>query len=369
MNWILPRLIVNELKILTRDSSALFWIFLFPFFFMFMMLFAFGREGNLPQQTVEIVDLDGTPTSKRYIDEIRRTFSASESIPAELNVATERDSVADGASRVTIPEGFGHYIEQGRPVPVEVTFAQDGLPAQLVVRVMRALTLKFEADVREHRPLIEVRDDPRGALPALSFVHYILTGTMVMAMLSAGMNSICNSIAYRRERNGFKMLACMPVRPSTFLLGMLLSRLLLLMLASCALVVAAHCLFNVPLALSVGQAFRGALVMLLGGCMLLALGTAMGARIATLSAATFVTGLVYIGLLFLCDLTMPMNAMPPAVSAVMAHLPPTLLVDVLRHVFIQGDGFGSHMRSLAEMAGWTGLFALVAASTFRWHEQ
>jgi ABC-2 type transport system permease protein len=369
MGWKLPRLVVNELKILARDSSALFWIFLFPFFFMFMMLFAFGREGNLPQQTVEIVDLDGTSMSRRYIDEIRRTFSASESLPAELRVAKEDAPVADGASRVTIPEGFAHYIEQGRPIPVDVTFAQDGLPAQLVVRVMRALTLKFEADVREHPPLVEVRDDPRGALPALSFVHYILTGTMVMAMLSAGMNSICNSLAYRRERNGFKMLACMPVSASTFLLGMLLSRLLLLMLASCALVAGAHYLFDVPLSLSVGQVLRGSAVMLLGGCMLLALGTAMGARIATLSAATFITGLVYIALLFLCDLTMPMNAMPPAVSAVMAHLPPTLLVDVLRHVFIQGDGFDQHLRSLAEMAGWTGLFALVASFSFRWHEQ
>ncbi|MGJ7510348.1 ABC transporter permease [Variovorax sp. GT1P44] len=369
MRWNLPRLVVNELKILARDSSSLFWVFLFPFFFMFMMLFAFGREGNLPQQTVEIVDLDGTAISRRYIDEIRRTFSAGESIPAELNMAEEGVPVADGASRVTIPEGFGHYVEQGRPIPVDVSFAQDGLPAQLVVRVMRALTLKFEADVRDHPPAIEVRDDPRGALPALSFVHYILTGTMVMAMLAAGMNSICNSLAYRRERNGFKMLACMPVKASTFLLGMLLARLSMLMLAQCALVVGAHCFFDVPLSLGLGQVLRGGVVMLFGGCMLLALGTAMGARIATLSAATFVTGLVYIALLFLCDLTMPMNAMPPAVSAVMAHLPPALLVDVLRHVFIQGDSFGPHLGSLAEMAGWTGLFALVASLSFRWHEQ
>jgi ABC-2 type transport system permease protein len=369
MSWKLPRLVAHELKILARDSSALFWIFLFPFFFMLMMLFAFGREGNLPQQIVEIVDLDDTALSRRYIDEMRRMFSGGESIPAELRMADDEAPVADRASRVTIPEGFGRYIENRRPVPVDVTFAQDGLAAQLVVRVMRALTLKFEADVRDDPPLVEVRDDPRGALPALSFVHYVLTGTMVMAMLAAGMNSICNSLAYRRERNGFKMLACMPVSAFTFLLGMLLSRLLLLMLASCALVAGAHFFFGVPLSLGAGQVLRGGVVMLFGGIMLLALGTAMGARLATLSAATFITGLVYIALLFLCDLTMPMNAMPPAVSALMAHLPPALLVDVLRHVFIQGDGFDQHLRSLAEMAGWTGLFALVASLTFRWHEQ
>jgi ABC-type multidrug transport system permease subunit len=365
----MPRLVWNELMVLARDSSVLFWIFLFPFFFMFMMLFAFGSGSSLPQQAIEIVDLDRSELSRRYIDEIRTTFSAGESIPGELRTGNAREPVADGASRITLPEGFGDDLRRRRPVVVAVTFAQDGLPAQLVVRVVRALTLRFEADVAAQPELINVRGDPRGAAPAVPFVHYVLTGTMVMAMMSAGMTSICNALAYRRERNGFKMLACMPLGAPSFLLGMLLARLAVLVLAGFILVLGAQHLFGVPVALNAGRLLQAGAVMLLGGAMLLALGTVLGARIATASAANFVTGLVYIALLFLCDLTMPMSAMPPAVRAVMSHLPPALFVDALRHVFILGEGLFQHLRTLAEMGAWLLAFASIAVVTFRWHRQ
>lgn len=365
----MARLVWNELMILVRDSSVLFWIFLFPFFFMFMMLFAFGSGGSLPQQTIEIVDLDRSTLSQRYIEEVRRTFSGTESIPGELRQADERRPVAAGASRITVPEGFGHDLERQRPVAVAVSFAEDGLAAQLVVRVVQALSLRFEADVSARPELVNVRSDARGAAPAVRFVHYVLTGTMVMAMMSAGMTSVANALAYRRERNGFKMLACMPLSGTRFLLAMLLARLLVLLFAALVLVLGARHLFGVPLWLSPDRLLQGGLVMLLGGAMLLALGLVLGARLATSSAATFVTGLVYIALLFLCDLTMPMSAMPPGVRAVMAHLPPALFVDALRQVFILGEGLGRQMATLAEMSGWLLLFALLAQFTFRWHKQ
>lgn len=365
----MPRLVWNELMILIRDSSVLFWIFLFPFFFMFMMLFAFGTEGSLPQQVIEIVDLDHSELSKRYIEEIRTTFSRTESIPGILQEARERDPVANGASRITLPENFGHDLERRRPVIVSVSFAQDGLPAQLVVRVVRSLSLKFEADVTRQPELVNVRSDARGAAPAVQFVHYVLTGTMVMAMMSAGMTSICSALAYRRERNGFKMLACMPLSAFSFLLGMLLARLVMLVFAAFVLVLGAQYLFGVPLSMTSDRLLQGSVIVVLGGAMLLALGTALGARIGTVSSANFVTGLVYIALLFLSDLTMPMSAMPPGIRAVMTHLPPALFVDALREVFILGEGLGRQVVTLAEMAGWLALFALIAVFTFRWHKQ
>jgi ABC-2 type transport system permease protein len=365
----LPRLVWNEFMILVRDSSVLFWIFLFPLFFMFMMLFAFGTGSSLPNQVIEIVDLDRSDLSKRFIDEIRTTFSAAESIPGVLKSARESDPVAAGATRVTVPEGFGYELERRRPVVVPVTFAQDGLPAQLVVRVVRSLSLRFESDVVQQPELVIVRSDARGAVPAVQFVHYVLTGTMVLAMMSAGMTSVCTALAYRRERNGFKMLACMPLHASTFMLSMLLARLAMLVLAACLLVLAGQYLFGVPLVLTAGRVLQGALIVVLGGAMLLALGTALGARIGTVSGANFITGLVYIALLFLSDLTMPMSAMPPDVRAVMAHLPPALFVSALRDAFILGEGLRLHVAPLVEMTGWLALFSLLSMLTFRWHKQ
>jgi ABC-2 type transport system permease protein len=366
---LMARLTWNELIIMARDPAVLFWIVLFPVFFMFMLLFAFGSSGTLPQQTIEIVDLDHSELSIRYIEEIRKTFSGTESIPGVLRQADADTAVAQGASRISVPEGFGASLQRQYPVLVKVTFAEDGMPAQLVTRVVRALTLRFEADIAERRQLIDVRSDPRGAAPAIRFVHYVLTGTMVMSIMSAGMMTICMALAYRRERNGFKMLACMPLSAPRFLLGMLLARLVALLAASVLLVLVAQHLFGVPLVITPTRLLKGMVVMLLGGAMMLALGLALGGRLSTTNEASFVTGLAYIALLLLCDLTMPMSVMPPAVREKMSLLPPALFVHALRQGFILDDAVGPQLTTLAEMAGWLVLFSLIAVGTFRWHKQ
>jgi ABC-2 type transport system permease protein len=362
-------MIRNESMILLRDSSVLFWTLLFPFFFLAMMLFTYGRDGRMPTQVIEIVDLDGSAAAQRYEARLADTFSAREFLPGTLHPARAQAPIAEGALRITIPEDFGYAIEHGRGVRVTVTFDKDGVPAQLAARVVRAASLRFDADEAGREPMVDVVVDERGAEPAFSFTHYTLTGALVMSMMSAGMTTICVAIAYRRERNGFKMMACFPVSAASFLASMLVSRMLLLVTAAFVLLFGARALFGIPLVLDAGRLAQTGVVVLVGGTMLLTLGIALAARLATVSAATFVTSLVYIALLFLSDLTMPLAAMPASVAAVMEHLPTARFVDALRHVLLRDDGLAAQRGALLEMAAWTALFALVAARTFRWHRR
>lgn len=362
-------LVFNEIMILLRDSTTLFWILIFPFFFLFMMLFSYGTDGKLPLQTIEIVDLDKTPQSKRYTELVGSTFTETESIPGVLKHVEPRSRLGEQALRITLPEGFGYAVERKRPVDVRVSFAHDGMAAQFAVRVVRALTVRYNVEAAGATESIDVHVDDRDAVPALSFTQYTLTGILVMSMMSAGMTTICIALAYRRERNGFKMMACMPISAGSFLLSMLVSRLVVLCLASLLLLFGAHYLFGIPLTLTASRLLQAGVVILLGGSMLLAMGTAMAARMATVSSATLATNLVYIALLFLSDLTMPLTAMPPAVSAVMLHLPTAQFVTALRHVLVRGDGLDKQLVLLGAMLAWTLLFGVIARLTFRWHRQ
>jgi hypothetical protein len=109
--------------------------------------------------------------------------------------------------------------------------------------------------------------------------------------------------------------------------------------------------------------------MVLGGAMMLALGIALGGRLNSTNQASFVTGLVYIALLLLCDLTMPMSVMPPAVREKLELLPPALFVHTLRQGFVLDDAIGPQLLPLAAMGGWLLLFSVIAVATFRWHKQ
>lgn len=362
-------LVRNEILILARDMTTLFWILIFPFFFLFMMLFSYGFDGKLPLQTIEVVDLDHSAASERFVAEIARTFTESEAIPGVVQRATEGSPLAQAAVRVTLPEGFGIDVERKRAVSVNVVFARDGTAAQFAVRVLRALTVRFNADEGGTAQSVEVVVDDRNAVPALSFTHYILTGILVMSMMSAGMSTACLALAYRRERNGFKMLACMPIGAGSFLLAMLVSRLLVLCLSALLLLLGARYLFGIPLVFNASRLLQSGVVIVLGGTMLLAMGTAMSARLATVAGATLAANLVYIALLFLSDLVMPLAAMPHSVSAVMQQLPTAQFVTALRQVLVAGEGLDRQLPQLAALGGWTLLFAAIARLTFRWHRQ
>lgn len=365
----LPRLVWNEFAILLRDPAVLFWTFVFPFAFMYMMLFAFGSSGTLPQQVIEVVDLDRSELSRQYLDDVSAAFTQGETIPGDLRSVAADAPIARHASRITIPEGFGEDIRAGLPVAVSVAYAEDGMPQQIVVRVIKVLTLRFESRISGQPETVVVRTDDHEASPTVDYTQYVLTGTMVLAMMSAGMNTICVALAYRRERNGFKMMACMPIPASMFVAGMVLSRLLLLVLAGALFVVLGRWLFGVPIVLDAHKIAGGLLISVLGGATLLALGTLLGARVATASTATFITSMTYIALLFLCDLTMPMNAMSPAVREAMSHLPPALFVHEIRRVFVLGGDLGGHWRASVELVAWLVALLALISITFRWHRR
>jgi ABC-2 type transport system permease protein len=359
----------NEMMILVRDSTTMFWILAFPFFFLFMMLFTYGSDGKLPAQRIEVVDLDRTPASERFIALVASTFTEKVAMDGQL-VTVDRDApLAPQALRIEIPEQFEYAVTRHRPIDVGIRYEQDGLATQFALRAIRALVVRFNADVAAAPEVVDVHVDDREARPALSFKHYVLTGILVMSMMSAGMTTICIALAYRRERNGFKMMACMPVSPSLFLSAMLASRMLVLCAAVVALVTGARLLFGIPIVLDPARLAQAAAVVVLGGLMLLAMGTAMSARLATVGGASLATNLVYIALLFLSDLTMPLTAMPTGVKAVMEHLPTAEFVTALRHVLIGGQGLGQQSGLLAAMLGWTLLFGAIARATFRWHRQ
>lgn len=359
----------NETMILVRDSTTMFWIIVFPFFFLFMMLFSYGSEGKLPPQRIEVVDLDRSPTSARFLDLVTSTFTEKVAMDGHL-VPVDRDApLAPKALRIELPEGFEYAVQRHRTVDLGIRYEQDGMATQFALRVFRALVVRFNADAAEAPEVVDLHVDDRGAQPALSFTHYVLTGILVMSMMSAGMTTICIALAYRRERNGFKMMACMPVSPSMFLASMLASRMLVLCAAAVLLVIGGRVVFGIPIVLDAARLAQAALVVLLGGTMLLAMGTAMSARLATVGGASLATNLVYIALLFLSDLTMPLTAMPPQVSAVMRHLPTAEFVTALRHVLVGGQGLGQQAGLLAAMLGWTLLFGAIARLSFRWHRQ
>lgn len=361
-------LLANELRGIVRTRISLFWVIIFPFLFLGMMIFSYGQRSLVGSAIVEVVDQDHSAASASYVAAIRKVLASKDPIGGEVRFVTAASPEQDGRVRVRIPARFGARISQQQPVAVRLDYKLDGdITTQVAARVLGPVTTSFNAQLAHAPTLVKlVRQERRGVSPIL-FPQYLLTGVLIMSMLSAGMNSACVSIADNREQNTFKLMACMPLGPTKYMAAMLMARLIMLFLSAVILLVGAKFVFGIELTLSPARLANAALVTLIGATMLLTLGIAMAARLASVATAAFLCNIVYLSLFFLGNLTMPMAGMSANLQAVVSTLPTAQFVAALRAVLIQGASLASQWRPLLGMAVWFALLLGFARATFQWH--
>lgn len=106
---------MKDLKLLSRDRFALFWILAFPLIFalFFGFIFADGSGGSAGALSVAIVDLDDTEGSREFITQLEENEALSLRDPPDeqedWTVEAAADAVRAGrvVAYIAIPEGFG----------------------------------------------------------------------------------------------------------------------------------------------------------------------------------------------------------------------------------------------------------------------
>jgi ABC-2 type transport system permease protein len=363
-------LLINELLSILREKVALFWIFFFPFFFLAMMLIAYGQQGALGHITVEVVDGDHSTVSREYIAKVREAFAPGSAVHGEVVELRDppRSPPSADVVRVTVPAGL-HAAFAGagpRGIAVDYDFS-GGLSTQVAARVFSVLTTKFNAEQSGLRMPAKVEFHNSSGRRPVAYAQYLLTGILVMSMMTAGMNNTCIAIVDRRERNTFKLMACLPVSPGIYLAAILLARIVVLLFAAIILLMGARSAYSIELPLT-AQQWGGAVALIaMAAVTLLSMGIALSSRLARVATAIFICNVAYLSLLFVSDLTMPLATYPRALHPVLTSLPTTQFVTALRAVLIQGSSLLSQWRPMLILTAWAAVSLLIGRASFHWH--
>ncbi len=364
-------LTLNEFRELVRNRVSLFWIFLFPFFFLSMMMMSFGHKGGLAgSATIEIVDQDHSDWSARYVDSLRKVFASGDPVAGTLVDADPHLPLQRGRLRVTVPAGFSNAIGNAGEVHVKVEYdKQAGLSTQVAAKVIAPVTIRFNSTASNSpTPVkLDVMDTSGGGPAPIGFPQFLLTGILVMSMMSAAMNNTCVTIADRRERNTFKLMSCLPLSPTAYLLSIVTARVLILVIAAIILILGGRYVYGIQFPIEPVRLLGSVGLMVLGTFMLLTLGVALSSRVTSVTNAIFLCNLVYLSLLFMSDLTMPLGDMPSHVRKLLSFLPTAELVSSIRAVLIQGVPPGQLLQPIGVMMGWTAAFMVISRSAFHWH--
>lgn len=352
----------NELLGFFRSKSALFWALAFPILLLTVMLMAFGHRGSLGTVKVEFVEAGVQASSNTSCQvAIQQAFAGGDPVKADFSTVSNTAAIAADTVRIVFPAGDG---------PLQVQYDFNGqLAVRAAARVIEIAAVRCSAAQRGivSADLVHFEDTASGAKP-FDYGQFFTTGILVICLMSLGIMSTALSIASLREHNALKIYACFPVPKLVFLASILVSRVVMMLISVGSLLLVARFGYGIDLSLWSVQTLRALPVIVLGGVMLLCLGTLLASRTASIKETELLCHLIHYPALFFGNLTIPLNDAPAWIKNFLSVIPINQFVSVLRQVMLDGASLPSLWLPLMTLAGWTALFLSAATFMFRWHK-
>jgi len=344
----------SELRELTRGRTLLFlrepeivfWVFAFPLILAAVLGFAF-QTSEPKSSVVGLFDGPGADELQAALErvpylEVKRYSDGS---AAALHL---RSGKVDALLRAGDPPNL--RFDDARP---------DSEVARL--RVSYALQLlEFDPDGTLSGPQLTL--DPVSEKGS-RYIDFLFPGLIGMNLMGTGMWSIGFAIAELRQRKVLKRMLVTPMRRSSLLGSLVLSRMIFLVLEVALLLAFAIFVFDVPLR---SDPFTIGFLSLLGGIIFAGLGMLAVSRAKTIEGASGLINLWLMPMWLGSGVFFSYERFPEALHPFLQALPLTALNDALRGAMLDGENLIQLWPEVAVMGAWGILPFLLALKIFRW---
>jgi ABC-2 type transport system permease protein len=327
-----------------------------------LILFGFAINSDPKQLPTAVLLADNGPQGRTLLHAIRNsgyyTFVREVDTEAEANEMLARGDVQ---FVVSIPENFSRDLLRGdRPaVLVEADATDPAATSNAISSLHALLDTAFENDLKGPlAPLagtpgpVEVRVHARYNPEAITqynivpgLMGVILTMTMVMITALA--------ITRERERGTMENLLAMPARPFEVLIGKIVPYILVGYIQVGLILAAAHFLFHVPAAGSLGLLLASALAFIVAN---LAVGITFSTIAKNQLQAMQMSFFFFLPSLLLSGYMFPFRGMPRWAQYIGEGFPLTHFLRIVRGILLKGNGFDEIAQELWPI----GLFAVIA---------
>ena len=203
-------------------------------------------------------------------------------------------------------------------------------------------------------------NDPGSAPGSVGYTTYALPGYMTLTVGALALLSLPITLATQRDQGILRRFRVTPLRPTTVLGTQALVNLLMLLVSTGLLLVAATLAYDVPLPNAPLLAL-GAL--LFAGLTFFALGFLLGALVPTARAAQSIGMALFFPMLFLSGAAIPQFLFPDWLRTASLALPLTHTTRLLQDAWLHGQWNGT---AALILAGVGIVSTAVAAWAFRW---
>ncbi len=357
----------KEFRQIARDRRTLSVLLVVPI--LFLLLFGYALNWDIHHVKMAVNDQDQSPESRALVSAfVRSTYFDLAGGVTDQGIQRLMDA-GDVRIVLVIPAGTGRRLRTGETAPIQVLInGDDANTATTVMGYVQALLEAQSAMYRLQRYPVAgrllVRAEPRVWYnPELRSVLFLVPGLIAYIAMLTAVISTAMSVVREKERGTMEQVRMAPLGALSYVTGKSIPYLLVSLVSSVGIVLAAMWLFDLPM--------RGSWILLLFTLALFLIGAlGLGLFISTISdsqqvafqtaaLASFMPTLLLSGFIF------PISSMPVWLQAVTYVVPARYFLVALRGILLKGTGIMVFWPDLAALAAFAAVVIGLAAVRLR----
>lgn len=356
----------KELRQASRDPLTLGMLLGVPA--LMLLLYGYALNFDVRHVRLGVVDRSRSAASRELVASfVNSTYF---DLVRDLDPGADLEALAErrvAKAFLVIPERYAVDLAAGRGARVQLLVdGTDAMTASTILAYAEALAAEANATLVARRlgagsaeALQPIEYRPRVWYnPELESTQFLVPGLMGFILMLTAVISTALAVVREKERGTMEQLRVTSLRPWEMILGKVLPYLLISLVATAVILVAARSLFGVVVRGSYLDLFAVTLVYLVGA---LGFGLLVSSVCET-QAMAFQIGAVssMLPAIFLSGFIFPIRSMPEPLRIVTYVVPARYYLIVLRGIILKGAGLSAYPQDLLFLGTFTALVLVLA---------
>jgi len=364
-------LINASLKMYFRNKQSLIWAMFFPLVLM-IILGSYNFYSYTPPK-IGIANLAQNSDSEKLINYL--TNQNKENIVeflSEYKNDNLRSKLSNGdlSALITIPNNFILGDNLTNKIQFEFNknkIQQSGIAYSILENSINYLKAQYNTQSQFDQQIIIEKTEIKSVNK--KYRDFLIPGIIAMSIMQGGIFGVVFTLIRFKSQGVLRRLQASPIGPSHFLVGQGLTRVIVSLIQTYVLILAAILLLKVSIGPGVPfiiTLINLSIISILGGILFISIGLAISGWSKTEDTAAPMANLVTLPMMFLSGVFFPVTSLPSWVKLFAQFLPLTFLSDALRQITLDGNNFIDITPQLIGLLVWIIITFIIASRVFKW---
>jgi ABC-2 type transport system permease protein len=352
-----------DVRRLSRDKVAIFFVFFFPLIFLIIFGSIFGGDNEISFR-IGFVNQSDTAFARDFATQLskNKTFEIDKDVYT-VEQAKEKMNRSQLDATIILPADFGKQQGELPSGQAQVLYDQNNQQAgQTLATILDGV---FQGINNKLAPSVEpftVKAEST-ATKGLTQFDYTFSGILGFTLLSLGIFGPTQVFPRLKQRGVLRRYHTTPLKVWQYFTGNVVSNAIIGLLAVAIMFAVALLFFNLNMR---GNYLNLAAIIMLGTAVMFGIGLAIGGWAKNENQAAPMAQIVVLPMMFLSGVFFPTFLMPETLQSITRFIPLTPIVDSVRIIITEGASLIDLAPQIGVLLVWLVIIYFAAFKLFRW---